>query len=354
MTPGAHPGSTSGVPVISSAYEAPWYLRNGHTHTVYPALRRRVDGLVYSRERLELEDGDFLDLDWSRVGGAGTALIAHGLEGSAQAGYVKGMARAFNRRGWNAVALNFRSCSGEPNRLLRLYHSGVSDDLHRAAAHVARAAGGGPVALVGFSLGGNVVLKLLGELGGEAPAWLAGGVAISVPCHLKASAVVMARPINRPYMKRFLGDLRSKLQAKIQQYPGRLSEEGYEEIESFRQFDDRYTAPLHGFRDAEDYWARCSAVFLLDRIRRPALLLNSEDDPFLASECFPAELAARQEWFHLEVPRHGGHVGFVGKGLRPDEYYSERRALEFFGIEPLTTRPGQPGGLESQGQAVPP
>ncbi|HAM70156.1 MAG TPA: alpha/beta hydrolase, partial [Verrucomicrobiales bacterium] len=237
--------------------------------------------------------------------------------------------RAFNRRGWDAVAWNCRGCSGEPNRLVRFYHSGSSDDLLAVATHVAGITGH-PLLLVGFSLGGNMTLKLMGELGEGAPPWLTGGVAVSVPCDLRASGEVMAQAANRIYMQRFLGDLREKIRTKQARFPGPLLDDtGYEELRSFRDFDNRYTAPLHGFRDAEDYWARCSSRFFHDRIRRPALLLNSEDDPFLAPECFPREVAAHHPWFHLEVTVHGGHVGFVGGGLEPGEYYSERRAIEF-------------------------
>jgi hypothetical protein len=317
------------VPLIESTYAPPWFLKNGHAHTVYPALRRKVEDVRYQRERLELEDGDFLDLDWSRVGGTDTVVVSHGLEGSSQGGYVKGMVRAFNRRGVDAVAWNCRGCSGEPNRLQRFYHSGSSDDLLRVARHAACATRG-RVVLVGFSLGGNMTLKLLGELGSESPDWLAGGVAISVPCDLRASGEVMAQASHRIYMQRFLADLRAKIRAKQSRFPGPLLDDtGYEALRSFRDFDDRYTAPLHGFRDAEDYWARASARFHLETIRRPTLLLNALDDPFLARECFPRDVAAAHPWFHLETPAHGGHVGFVGGGLEKDEYYSERRALEF-------------------------
>ena len=143
----------------------------------------------------------------------------------------------------------------------------------------------------------------------------------------------MGRPINQPYMKRFLVDLRAKLRSKQARFPWEMDDTGYARVRTFRHFDDRYTAPLHGFRDAEDYWAKCSSRFFLERVRRPALLLNSADDPFLAPECFPREIAGRHEWFHLEMPVHGGHVGFVGEGIRVDEYYTERRALEFLGID---------------------
>ena len=318
------------MPLLTSSYRAPWFLRNGHTHTVYPALRREVSEVSYDRQRLELPDGDFLDLDWSRVGSTSLVLVCHGLEGSSEGAYVKGMVRAFNRRGWDAVALNFRGCSGEPNRLRRFYHSGSSDDLWTALEGI-RAKQEQPVSIVGFSLGGNVTLKLLGELGEKTPDWLKGAVAISVPCDLKSSGEVMAQSTNRIYMGRFLRDLRQKLKGKRSRFPVEMDDTDYHRVRSFRDFDDRYTAPLHGFRDAEDYWARCSSRFFLDAIRCPALLINAADDPFLSAECFPRALAMGHRFVHLEIPEQGGHVGFVGGGLQPDEYYTERRALEFLG-----------------------
>lgn len=318
------------MPVVTSTYEAPWFLRNGHAHTVYPAMRRRVPKVVYHRERLELEDEDFIDLDWSRCGGDKLVVVLHGLEGSSQGTYVKGMIRAFNRRGWDGVAMNFRGCSGEPNRLLRFYHSGVSDDLDRVM-RVLVGRGYSQIGLVGFSLGGNVTLKYVGELGAAVPSVLSAAVAISVPCDLRASADVMAGPAHRPYMARFISDLHTKVKAKQSRWPQLLDDTGYDRIKTFRDFDDRYTAPIHGFRDAEDYWAKCSSCFLLPAIRLRSLLLNAADDPFLAGDCFPTRTAETHPHFHLEVPRHGGHVGFVGGGLEPDEYYSERRALEFLG-----------------------
>lgn len=316
------------MPVVSSAYQAPRFLRNGHVHTIWPVLFRRIAGVRYQRERLELHDGDFLDLDWSRVGARRVLIIAHGLEGNSSGSYVKGLVRAANRRGWDALALNFRGCSGEPNRLARFYHSGATEDLWSVAEHV-RSQECEKVALAGFSLGGNVTLKLLGELGEKVPVWIIGGVGISVPCDLKSSAEAIARRGNQIYMRRFLADLRAKLRAKRARFPIEMDDAGYERLRTFRDFDDRYTAPLHGFRDAEDYWARCSSRFYLEAVRCPTLLLNAEDDPFLAPACFPRALAANHRWLHLETPAHGGHVGFVGGGNGSDEYYSERRALEF-------------------------
>ena len=276
-----------------------------------------------------MDDGDFLDLDWSRIGKTRQAVVvSHGLEGTSDATYVKGMVRAFNRRGWDAVAWNQRGCSGEPNRLLRLYHSGVSDDLLRVAKRVA-ALGYVRIGLVGFSLGGNVTLKLAGELGTEVPAWLTGAVGISVPVDLAGSAAAMAGWSSRIYMDRFLVSLRGKLRAKQAKFPELLDDTGYHRVRTFRDFDGRYTAPIHGFDGAQDYWAKCSSLRVLEQVRVPTLLLSAMDDPFLSPGCFPVALARTSAFLHLEGSNRGGHVGFWGSGAEPDETYAERRAVEF-------------------------
>lgn len=319
----------SRVPLITSEYQAPFGLRNGHVHTVFPSFFRRVHHERYQRERLELPDGDFMDLDWSRIGSQRVALVSHGLEGSSHRQYVRGMVRALNRRGWDAVALNFRGCSGEPNRLARFYHSGVSEDLGLALSHL-HSCGYTAVAAVGFSLGGNVTLKLVGELGIDVPKWLVAAVGISVPCDLHAASEAMASRANRFYMRRFLRDLRRKIVAKQSRFPSLLDDAHYDQLTTFRDFDDRYTAPLHGFRNAEDYWDQSGALRVMPAIRCPALLLNATDDPFLAPSCFPRELAMGHEWLTAEFPQHGGHVGFVGGGATQGEYYSEHRTAQFF------------------------
>ncbi len=298
--------------------------------TVYPTLSRRVDGVTYVRQRLELRDGDFVDLDCSGVGADRVVVISHGLEGHSRRAYVLGMVRAFNRAGWDAVAWNFRGSSGEQNRLLAFTHSGASHELAEVVDWAAGAGGYRSVALVGFSLGGNLTLKYLGESGATLPAAVRCGVAYSVPCDLRGSAETMAAGGNRIYMSRFLSDLRVRMEAKSRQFPGRISMEGYGKVRTFREFDGRYTAPLHGFRDAEDYWERSSSGRYLAGIRVPTLLVNAMDDPFLSPGCFPRELAAASEWLHLEMPEHGGHVGFVSMGGN-GEYWSERRAVEFAG-----------------------
>lgn len=312
------------MPLVPSAYTPPVGFSNPHLQTIVAGRLRRVDGPGYTRERIETPDGDFLDLDWARVDVERVVIISHGLEGSAERAYVRGMARALNRHGWDALAWNLRGCSGEPNRQLRLYHSGATDDLDAVVQHALQRYD--EVALVGFSLGGNLTLKYLGEQGDAAP--VARAVAFSVPVDLAASSAALGRWENGLYMRYFLRSLRGKVRAKAAQFPDAVSTDGLGSISDFRGFDDRYTAPLHGFADAADYWHRSSSRHFLDAIRVPTLLVNAADDPFLAPPCYPTEVARQSEHLTLEVPTHGGHVGFVRFGA-DGEYWSEQRAAEF-------------------------
>ncbi|MBX3730989.1 MAG: alpha/beta fold hydrolase [Verrucomicrobiae bacterium] len=313
----------AGVP----PYRPPWWLRGGHAQTVWASAFRRVVAGAPVRERLELPDGDFLDLDWHRVGASRVVIIAHGLEGDSRRGYVRGLARALNRRAWDVVAWNLRGCSGEPNRLPRSYHSGASEDL---AAVVSGIAGRGhaTVAVCGFSLGGNLTLKFLGE-GRPEGARVVAGVAVSVPCDLRASALRLDASVNRIYLRRFLDSLRHRMDAKRRQFGAIIPVVDRAAIRNFLDFDDRFTAPLHGFRDAADYWERCSALRFLSGIRVPTLVLNAADDPFLTPECHPRQDAAKNPRLTVEITDHGGHVGFVGGGRHPGEYWSELRIASF-------------------------
>ena len=312
------------MPIIPSDFRPPWYLHDGHVQTILPVLLPRRVILTFERERWELADGDFLDLDWSRSGRKQVAILSHGLEGCSKNVCIRGMAATLNAAGWDALAWNFRGCGGEANRLLRFYHSGDTVDLAAVIEHAAGAYE--RIALIGFSLGGNVTLKYLGE-GRTHPAVVAGA-GISVPVDLEASCRRLDRQwANRIYLRRLLKLLIAKVQAKARQFP-ELDVAGASDIRAFAEFDGRYTAPLHGFRDARDYWARSSARAFLPRIALPTLLLNARNDPLLAPECFPWEEAEANPALFLEVPESGGHVGFMdfAHGLRP---WSEHRVVEF-------------------------
>ncbi len=310
-------------------YNPPFWLRNGHVQTLWPALFRRIDDVDPVRERLATEDDDFLDLDWYRGGNDRLLVISHGLEGSSRRPYVMGLARAALRAGWDALAWNFRSCSGEMNLQPRFYHSGATVDLDAVARRaLADAAAYRTLALAGFSMGGNLTLVYMGQQGNRLDSRIAGGVTFSVPCDLAASAACLARPWNRLYMSKFMRELRRKMRAKHRRFPEIISLVGLNEIRTFREFDDRYTAPLHGFENAEDYWSRCSSGRFLSNIKAPVLILNALDDPFLADGCYPYDQVRRLPHITLETPRRGGHVGFVST-RRDGLYWSEQRALQF-------------------------
>lgn len=310
------------------AYDLPLPFKSGHVQTVYPGLFRRVDGVVYTRERIETPDDDFLDLDWVKTGARRVVILSHGLEGHSQRGYVRGMARALARQGWDVLAWNYRGCSGEPNRSLRAYHSGITDDLDLVVQHVLRRRVYAQAALVGFSLGGNLTLKYLGERGAGLDPRLRAAVVFSVPCDLDAGVAHIDRPGNWVYRARFLRDLRKKIRHKQARFPGAFDFDAAARVTTLRAFDDVCTAPLHGFADAADYYARCSSLPFLPGIRRPTLLVNAANDPFLPETCYPVEAARTHAHVYLEIPRYGGHVGFVAFHETGD-YWSEQRAVRF-------------------------
>jgi predicted alpha/beta-fold hydrolase len=298
---------------------------------VWASQIRRVEASPYRRERLELDDGDFLDLDWLRADPSARSkravVVSHGLEGDAHRPYVRGMARAFARCGVDALAWNYRGCSGEPNRLVRAYHSGATDDLDAVVSHVL-GTGYERVDLVGFSLGGNLSLKYAAEQAEQMDERVGRVAVFSVPVDLAASSKYLARPAARPYMRYFLRKLVRKVESKADLFPDQIDLDGLRAMRTFGEFDDRYTAPWHGFESAEHYWAEASALPVLREIRRPALLVNASDDPFLPPSCYPVYEAGMNPNVRLELPKWGGHVGFV-EFRRDGLYWSERRALAF-------------------------
>lgn len=317
------------MPIIpESTYRAPMGFKNGHLQSIFPTLFRKIDDVNYQRERLETSDGDFVDLDWSRVGGDRLVILSHGLEGNSARQYIKGMARIFNQAGWDALPWNYRSCSGEANRLLASYHSGFTDDLDRVVTHAAAREKYQEIALIGFSIGGNITLKYAGEMGEDIHPLIKRIVAFSVPCDLHKSAIQLARPSNKIYMKRFLKMLHLKIKDKMKMMPGAINDDDYHLIKTFEDFDNRYTAPLNGFKDAHEYWEKASCKRYLPAIAIPSLLVNAANDPFLTPECFPVREAVENANFFLESPPSGGHTGFIEFNTA-GHYWSEKRALAF-------------------------
>jgi len=308
-------------------YRPALVYRGAHAATALPTLLRRVALPPARRRRIDTPDGDFLDLDcwWTSDAAAPAVVLCHGLEGNAHRQYMLGMARACLVRGWHAVGLNYRGCSGEPNRRPRFYHSGATDDLRAVIAHL-RGADVRVGALVGFSLGGNLVLKYLGEDPGAVAPELAAAVAVSAPADLADGELALRRPTNRYYLRRFLRRLGAKIRQKAALFPDVVATADLGRVRWLKDFDDLYTAPLSGFADADDYYRRCSSRPLLPAVAVPTLMLSAADDPFLGPHCYPRGEAAASECLHLEIPARGGHVGFR---LAGGEYWSETRACRF-------------------------
>ena len=300
--------------------------------TILPALLPRRLQVAYLRERMELDDGDFLDLDWVRAGSDKLAIFSHGLEGSSDDGFVRGTATLLRLAGWDVLAWNLRSCGGELNRLARFYHSGETGDLDTLIQFAATAYS--QIVLVGVSLGGNMTLKYLGERIPHPS--VIGAVAVSVPVDLTASAAALDhRWSHRIYLNRFIQLLTAKIEKKALLFPDQFDVSKCRSIRTFKEFDDRYTAPIHGFRDAADYWKQSSSLQYLRGINVPTLLLNARDDPFLARECFPYSDAGQNACLFLETPDWGGHVGFIDLANEL-ERWCERRAAEF--LEKIVAR----------------
>jgi len=305
-------------------YQRPFFLFSSHLETIYPATLRQVSGVVYKRERIATPDDDFLDLDWLEHGSNKLVIVSHGLEGNSSRAYVKGMVRAAYQQGADVLAWNFRGCSEEMNRQLRFYHSGATDDLDTVVMH-ALTKGYQEIFLVGFSLGGNLTLKYLGER--FVHPQIKRAVAFSVPLDLHSSCIKISESSNWIYNQRFLNNLKEKVMRKSRVMPG-LDVTGIGNIKTLMAFDDRYTAPIHGFKDALDYYTRCSSLHFLQAIQIPTLVVNAQNDPFLSTMCYPAAALKDHAVVKFESPVFGGHVGFAQfhkNGL----YWSEERALSF-------------------------
>ena len=297
---------------------SPW-ARSGHLQTIGPTLFRAVKGVVWQRERVATGDGDFIDLDWFANARPRVLVLCHGLEGCSDTHYMKGMARACAKAGWDVVAYNFRGCSGEANRRASSYHSGSTDDLAFVIAHTLAAGSYQKLALTGFSLGANQVLKYLGEQRDDRPAALCGGTAISPPCDLSACSDRLEHRENYLYRARFLRSLQAKVKVKRALIEGELGALGDISCRSIREFDERFVAPLNGFASAEDYYRQSSAGQFLATIAYPTLLLSSFDDPFLTASCYPSAAAINNPLLQLQYTRYGGHVSFMQR--HPQAWY---------------------------------
>jgi predicted alpha/beta-fold hydrolase len=315
------------MPVLkTSSYKAPYYLFNRHLETIVPSTLRKVILPPYQRERMVTPDDDFLDLDWIRNGAKDVVILSHGLEGSSDRPYIKGMAKAFLAQGWDVLAWNCRSCSGELNLGRRMYHHGATDDVEAVVNHVLAKYTYQRIAMVGFSMGGSLTLKYLGEGGRELPKEIYRAAVFSVPCDLGSSSRSLSNWDNTIYRRRFMAKLYKKLQAKLVQLPDLpIDLTRFKQIKHFAEFDTCYTAPLHGFKDSDDFYAKASAGQFIPGIKVPTLLVNALNDPMLPLSCFPVEVARNHPYVYLEMPARGGHVGFWQGKNQPT--WAEERAV---------------------------
>lgn len=310
----------------SSYKRPPLYQFNGHLQTIFPSAFRKVE-VPYERERLELEDGDFLDLDWLDQNCKRLAILSHGLEGDSQRTYIKGMAQLLIEHHWDVLAWNNRSCSEEMNRTFRLYNHGEIDDLDRVIHHALTLKDYEQIVLVGYSMGGNITLKYLGTKGKELHEAVKGGIAFSTPCDLEESSNTLDKPGNFIYKKKFLNRLKEKLEKKEAQFPGSIDLSKFEEIRVWRDFDNYFSAPVSGFDSAEAFYEFCSAKNYVSGTQVPTLLVNAQNDPILTPACSPVDIADSHPYFYLETPKQGGHVGFAWSG-KPYTW-SEWRVMDF-------------------------
>jgi predicted alpha/beta-fold hydrolase len=280
------------------------------------------------RERISTEDNDFLDLDWSRVDSKKLVILSHGLEGSSRQCYILGMVKEFNARGWDALAWNFRSCSGELNKTVRLYHGGSTYDLKTVIDHACKTKKYKKICLVGFSLGGNITLKYLADYKHVLPKAIYKACVFSVPCDLYACARNLSSGMNRLYLNRFLQTLKEKITRKAEKNPGLYASVIVDKIQDFIDFDNYITAPMSGFKDAIHYYIECSSKHSIAKIETPTLIVNALNDPFLHPACFPTEECNKSNFVFFESPYDGGHIGFIKDNVI-GTYWSEERAIQF-------------------------
>lgn len=312
---------------VDCSFKPAWWLPGAHLQTLFPYVFRRQRPPPLKRERIELSDGDFVDIDWTGAQPGPLVLLLHGLEGSIRSHYVAGLLHTLADCGFQTALLYFRGCSGEPNRLPRSYHSGETGDLDTIVGHLKTRQPRRPLYIVGVSLGGNVLLKWLGEQGAQSRVERA--VAVSVPFELNIAALRLEKGLSRLYQSHLLRKLRRSTRRKAERMQLPVDVSRLSRLKSFRDFDDQVTAPLHGFRDVDDYYNRCSSRQFLARIATPTLILHARDDPFMTPAAIPraAELGSG---ICLEVCEAGGHVGFIsGEWPWKPGYWLDERVCAF-------------------------
>ncbi len=317
------------MPILTSDFSPSIPFRNGHFNTMYrPLFMKEMSH--YTRKRIATWDHDFIDLDFSKVNSNTLAVLIHGLEGSSESKYMISTTNELNGKGIDTVAFNLRGCSGEDNLLLGTYHSGKTEDVHFVINHLLDNYNYENIIIIGFSLGGNLTLKYMGEYADVLSPKIKGAIAASVPIDIASSELEMDKLKNKLYIDEFLKTIRLKVLEKSYKFPDfELNKEKLFKASRFKHLEYLYTVPVFGFESPEDYWQKASSKPYLSQINKPTLLINAEDDSFLAKECFPREEAGDSDTFFLEITKFGGHVGFMSSFKPHENKWLEQRISRF-------------------------
>lgn len=322
------------IPLYTQPYAAPSWLPGGNSQTLYPYFNKPSPLYYYRRERWELDDGDFIDVDW--VDGSSAAplvIFFHGLEGDSSSHYILSAINNLTKYRWRSAVIHFRGCSGSPNRLTRAYHAGDSREIDWMLRRITRQTQQidtlQPVYAIGVSLGGNALLKWLGEQGESAKELVSGVATVSVPLDLAAAGSALDQGFNLVYTRHFLNSLKDKALGKLQQFPGLFDAEALRKCKTIYDFDNIVTAPLHGFRDTDDYWRQSSSKQWLSHIKVPTLVINARNDPFMPSSVLPDPHEVSAD-VTLEFPEQGGHAGFIQGPFPGALNWLPQKILSFF------------------------
>lgn len=315
------------MPLINTDFSASYPFKNKHFSTVYRTLFTRPQ-VSFKRTRIDTEDGDFLDLDITSANSERVILMIHGLEGSSQSKYVLAATAYLKKHNYDIIILNLRGCSGEINTKFKAYHSGETGDLSDVIVYIIKNYAYSEISLMGFSLGGNIVLKYAGEQKENINPLIKKIIAVSPPCDLKGASEILSKKSNTIYMKRFLKTLLYKATLKAKLFPEeKLNLNKLIKAKNFADFDSLYTAPSFGFKDATDYWSKASCKPLLKNIKVSSYILSALDDPFLSKSCYPIKIAENHMYLNLELTRTGGHIGFIKSFKKKDKYWFEKKLL---------------------------
>ena len=317
------------MPILTSDFNPSLPFKNGHFNTVYRPLFVK-ETCNYRRKRITTWDDDFIDLDFSKVNSNTLAILIHGLEGSAESKYMISTTNELNQKKIDTVSVNLRGCSGEDNLLLGTYHSGKTEDVAFIVNHILTSYNYENIIIIGFSLGGNLTLKYMGEFSETLSPKIKGAIAVSVPIDIESSEKELDKIKNKLYIEGFLKTIRLKVLEKSYKFPEyQLDKDKLFNAKRFKHLEYLYTVPVFGFESPEDYWQKASSKPYIPKIKQPTLLINAEDDSFLGPECYPYEEAKNSDTFFLEVPKYGGHVGFLSTFKQEESRWLENRISRF-------------------------